>query len=81
MENSSWRQSGRGIAPVSAAQRMSLFDICTRRMRRNQAASIAANMRAKLLPDCHHWHPSPGNYTNCELKVFQKNTGIGKNDI
>ena len=35
-------------------QGVSLFDVCTSRMRRNQVASIVAKMSTKLLPDCHH---------------------------
>jgi hypothetical protein len=36
-------------------QGVSLFDVCTIRMRRNRVALIAAKLRTKLLPDCHHW--------------------------
>ena len=35
-------------------QGVSLFDVCTIRMRLNQIASIAAKMSPKLLPDCPH---------------------------
>jgi hypothetical protein len=35
-------------------QGVSLFDVCTSRMRLNQVASIAAKISAKLLLDCHH---------------------------
>jgi hypothetical protein len=35
-------------------QGVSLFDVCTSRMRRNLVASIAAKMSMKLLPDCHY---------------------------
>jgi hypothetical protein len=35
-------------------QDVSLFDVCTSRMRLNQVASIAAKMCTKLLPDCHY---------------------------
>ena len=35
-------------------QEMSLFNVCTIRMRRNQVASFAAKLSTKLLPDCHH---------------------------
>ena len=34
-------------------QEVSLFDVCTSRMRRNLVASIAAKLRTKLLLDCH----------------------------
>jgi hypothetical protein len=35
-------------------QGVSLFAVCTSRMRRNQVASIAAKMSTKLLQDCHY---------------------------
>ncbi len=37
---------------LAQQQGVSLFDVCTSRMRRNQVASIAAKMSMKLLPDC-----------------------------
>jgi len=35
-------------------QGVSLFDVCTSRMRRNLVTSIAVKMSTKLLPDCHY---------------------------
>jgi hypothetical protein len=52
-----------GAPALLDGQGVSLFDVCTSRMRHNRIASIAAKVRAKLLPDCYHEASSPEDNT------------------